>query len=76
MTRLAGDLGDQVVLHQAFSVRVGGDAVDPAGDVVLPGGVAAGAGEILTVHAHMNIQGLVRFGQRTNASKEAWNDSA
>ncbi|VTR67933.1 hypothetical protein DESC_660060 [Desulfosarcina cetonica] len=61
---LAGDLGGQVVLDQAFAVAGRRLSVDPPGNVMQGGGMAAGTLEIATVDTHMHIQGLVGLGQR------------
>jgi hypothetical protein len=53
----------QIVFDQAFAVGRGRVGVDSAGDVVKLGGVAADAVEILPVGAHVDVQGLVWFGQ-------------
>ena len=60
----AGDLGGEVIFDQTLAVRRRRSGVDPAGNVVQGGGVAAGAVEVLAVDAHVNIQGFVGFGQR------------
>ena len=60
----AGDLGGQVVLDQALAVGRRRFGVDATGNVVQGGGVAAGAFKVAPVRSHVDIQGLVGFGQR------------
>ena len=64
VARFAGDLGGQVVFDQALSMGICRHRVNPAGNIVLTGGVTAHAVKILAVRAHVNIQGLVGLGQR------------
>ena len=59
----AHDLGCQIVFDQAFATGGGRRGIGAAGNIVQGRGVAAHAVKILPVQPHVNVQGLVGFGQ-------------
>ena len=63
VTRLASDLGGQIVLDQTFSMFRSRCCIDPTGNVVERCGVAARAIKILSINTHMNIESFVGFHQ-------------
>ena len=50
-------------MDKALAMLGGWGGVNPTGDVVQAGGMTADTVEILTVHPHVNIKGLVRLHQ-------------
>ena len=63
MTGFACDFGGHVIFHQAFAFPSRRQGVNPPGDIVQRRCVTAHASKIFAVHAHVDVQGLVRVGQ-------------